>query len=299
MVVTLALRNPHEGQLRSYAAAVSTPDNHHARSRPMSADCNPEGHGPAAVTGSAAEPGTSSAVTGRRSDDASPVRGTRGRPVPLRFLTAAPVADLPYADVQEILPGAPIDAHPGDPGTCVAVHPRIVLPLFDNTGRPFALIRPTQTSGDTWLPVIELQPGWLRVLLPTRPHGACGWLDAARVTREVSRHEIRLHLGRARLQLLQEGRPVGTWEITTTPSVACAAGRTFVLAVVRRTPDTHPILLRLAAHAWADQPGLLTISRQRTLGAELHNGVGIGVPDAAMAALAAVTPGPLVHIDTR
>ncbi|MFI7598212.1 hypothetical protein [Actinoplanes sp. NPDC049681] len=255
--------------------------------------------GIAAAAALAAGLGTLLMFTGRRGAEAQPVRPARRRPAPVPFLTAASANDLPYADGQQVLPDAPIDEHRHHKGTGVVVHPRAPLPLFDSSGRPFALIRPAHPGGETWLPVIEQQPGWLRVLLPARPHGVSGRLDATRVTSAASRHEILVHLDTARLQLLHDGRPIGTWPTATTPSTGLPTGRTFLLAIVRRTPHTAPILLRLATHGRADQPGLATICPQPTTGAELHNDACIGVPAAAMTVLDAVAPGCLVRICVR
>lgn len=63
-----------------------------------------------------------------------------------------------------------------------------------------------------------------------------GWLNATRVTSAASRQEIHVHLGTAQLQLLHDGRLTSTWLIATTPRIALPAGRTFLLAIVRRTP---------------------------------------------------------------
>lgn len=238
----------------------------------MSPNRTPAGRsGIAAAGGPAARLRTVLPFTGRRGDKAQPVRCAQGLPAPIRFLTAASVTNLPYADVQEVLPEAPIDEHRDHSGTGVVVHPRVSLPLFDSAGRPFALIRPAHPGGETWLPVIEQQPGWLRVLLPARPHGASGWLDATRVTSAYSCHEILIHSGTARLELLHDGHSVGTWATSTPPSIRLPAGRTFLLATVRRTPRTAPLLLRLATQAHPGEPGLVTICRQPTAGAEPHN----------------------------
>jgi hypothetical protein len=209
--------------------------------------------------------------------------------------------ELVEVTAQTELTDAPRDDHQDQPGTGHIVVPRAPLAIFDAVaGSPFARIRPVWAGSEAWLPVIERQPGWVRVLLPTRPGGATGWLDARRVTTARSRYRIHLALRSGVLSLLRGEQLVGTWPADLhTEHHTVAAGRTFVLASVRRGPATPPMLLRLAVHLHDHDAGLLTIHpRSRPAGAAAAGG-GIGVPDEAMAALHVVPPGCLVHLEAR
>lgn len=197
------------------------------------------------------------------------------------------------------LDGAPTDNGPHAGTAGVAVHPRAPQQVFDRpAGTAFTLIRPTQPWGQTWLPVIDQRPGWLRVLLPSGEDRETGWLDAARVSYAHSRHEIRVNLSAARLRLMHDGHTVGSWPISLRSTrLRVGSGRTFVLATVRRTPHSVPLLLRLALHAGDGYRGRITIHRQPAPGHTERASHGcIRVPDAAMTALGDVLPGCLVRI---
>ncbi|MEV4708161.1 hypothetical protein [Actinoplanes sp. NPDC049316] len=138
------------------------------------------------------------------------------------------------------------------------------------------------------------------MLLPTRPGGATGWLDASRVATAISRHRLHLSLRTGMLRLLHGEHVVGAWpaDLHAEPHTV-AAGRTFVLASVRRGPVTPPMLLRLAVHLHERDAGLLTIHPRSRPAGNPAAGRGISVPDEAMAALHVVPPGCLVHLEMR
>lgn len=231
-------------------------------------------------------------VTGDPERDAHrPAPRSRRLPVPL--VPAATLRDLPEITAQSVLTNAPSD-HPDQPDAGLIVHPRAPLAVFAATGgNAIALIRPVWAGSEAWLPVVEQRPGWVRVLLPTRPHGATGWIDASRVTTARLRHHIHLALTTGTLRLLHDDQPAGAWPITVNAEHhAIPQGRTFVLTSVRRGPATPPMLLRLAVHLNDRDVGLLTIHAEA---AAAVNG-GIGVPAGAMTALHLVAPGCLVHI---
>ncbi|UQU67349.1 hypothetical protein COUCH_14245 [Couchioplanes caeruleus] len=206
--------------------------------------------------------------------------------------------DLVEVTAQTELTGAPRDEHQDQPGTGQVVVPRIPLAIFDAVGgSPFARIRPVWAGSEAWLPVIEWQPGWVRVLLPTQPDGATGWLDARRITIARSRYRIHLALRTGVLSLLRGDQRVGAWSAHLhAEHDAVPVGRSFVLTSVRRGPATPPMLLRLAVHPHGRDAGLLTVHpRSGPDGAAA--GGGIGVSDEAMAALHVVSPGCVVHLE--
>jgi hypothetical protein len=219
--------------------------------------------------------------------------------VPVPFISATTLQKLPEVTAQTTLAGAPPDDHP-DRGTAgLIVHPRAPLPVFDTVaGTAFAQIRPAWHGTETWLPVIEQQPGWARVLLPSRP-GTTGWLDVSRVTLAGSPYTLHLDVHVGELRLLRDNRAAGTWPATLGAAPGSVpAGRTFLLSCVRRAPRTAPVLLRLAVPINDRDPGLLTIHAGTAPLGEPGERSGIRVPDSAMSALQAVPPGCLVHIDT-
>ncbi|MEU7909322.1 hypothetical protein [Actinoplanes sp. NPDC049118] len=215
------------------------------------------------------------------------------------FVAAATLQELPEAAGQSTLAGAPLDSEHGRDTLGLVVHPRAPLPVFGSpAGTAFARIRSVLPVGETWLPVIEQQPGWVRVLLPSRPRGTTGWLDATRVTSARSRYDIQIDFGASVLRLLYDSRPVATWPASFGAlRASIPPGRTFLLASVRRTQLTPLLLLRLAAHVEDRNPGLLTIHAEPADHSEPINRGCMRVPERAMTALGVVPPGGIVRIE--
>jgi hypothetical protein len=98
-----------------------------------------------------------------------------------RPLTEDQLDQLPLAVVGQSLPHAPADPAPAsDPGPEV-LHPTATTAVYDAPGgQPFARLPVRQVFTPTWVPVVQRQPGWARVLLPTRPLDGgiapTGWL---------------------------------------------------------------------------------------------------------------------------
>ena len=220
--------------------------------------------------------------------------------MPVPFISAATLQELPEVTAHGALPGAPPDDDQDRSSVGLIAHPRAPLPVFTAiAGTAIAQIRPIWHGTETWLPVIEQQPGWARVLLPSRPGGTTGWLDASRVSTARNPYVIHLGVRAGELGLLREGRPAGRWPATlAADSLAGLAGRTFLLACVRRAPRTPPVLLRLAVPINERDPGLLTIHAGSAPLSEPTGRSGIRVPDSAMSALQVAPPGCLVRIDT-
>jgi hypothetical protein len=152
----------------------------------------------------------------------------------------------PAATPAAAFPQAPMDRRRGRATTGVIVHPRVLEPLFDRPGGVVFAASPSTLLGyDTWLSVIAYQTGWVRVLLPSRPAGVSGWLDADRVSTALTLAEVRIYLRAGRLHLLHGGRTTGAWR--TMPNglrPTIPSGRSFLLAV-RRDPrfrDDVPVV---------------------------------------------------------
>jgi hypothetical protein len=235
---------------------------------------------------------------GRR-DLMSGDRRTPPRPVSVPFISTAKLLNLPEVTFPGALVGAPPDDRHDRSTSGRIVHPCAPLPVFDAVGgTAVARIRPARQGAETWLPVIEQQPGWARVLLPSRPGGITGWLDASRVTSAYCPYAIHLDVRAGELRLLHDSGPAGSWPAALgVTSLSVPVGRTFLLTCVRRAPRTPRVLLRLAPPINERDPGLLTIHAGPAPVSEPTERSGVRVPEHAMSALQAVPPGCLVRID--
>jgi lipoprotein-anchoring transpeptidase ErfK/SrfK len=148
----------------------------------------------------------------------------------------------------------------------------------------------------------------MRLLLPARPNGATGWVDASRMRVAHSPDQIRVNLATRTLRLARDGQEIGVWtvgvgaEVTPTPT-----GRTFLLASARNSLLAgSPVTLPLGAHSdtldtFGGGPGTVAIHPwpdPEVFGTASSHGC-VRVPDAAMAALGAVPLGTLVLIVER
>ena len=70
----------------------------------------------------------------------------------------------------------------------------------------------TELGSPTWVPVVQSQPGWDRILLPTRPNRSTGWIylsgGGLRIAHTAYRVEV--SLSTYRLTILDAGRSLGT-----------------------------------------------------------------------------------------
>lgn len=178
---------------------------------------------------------------------------TRTEPVPPAPVTNEELGRLPEATTFTTIEAAPRDPEPHAPTTGLLVRPRRAAAVYDSPGgEAIAALPPTQLGGPTWLPVIERQAGWLRVLLPTRPNRATGWLHDTRDLRLArSRYTVIVDRTKFTLALHRDGKRVGTWRVGVgKPATATPAGRTFILAALRdRASAFSDIVLPLGAHS--------------------------------------------------
>lgn len=212
---------------------------------------------------------------------------------------------LPETTTDTTITTAPTDERPDGATSGVVAHNRASSPVFAAPGgSPFARLPTRQLGNDTWLPVIAEQPGWVRVLLPSRPNNSTGWLAASQLTLAHTPYDIRVDLSAARLYLLRHGKPAGTWIVSVgTSRTPTPTGRTFLLAALtdRRQPFS-PVILPLGAHStaldtYAGGPGTVGIHTwPRKLNGRPSSHGCIRVPPAALRALTDVPLGSLVHI---
>ncbi len=204
------------------------------------------------------------------------------------------------------LPKAPRDRTPLATTDGLVVRPGGMQPIYDApSGHAFAKL-PAEQFGQTWLPVIDRRPGWVRVLLPSRPNGSTGWLRASGVELRTSAYLVRVHLGSRTLDLTYDGRSVGSWPVAVgKPSTPTPTGRTFVLgSVVDDAQSFSPVILPLGAHSdtldtYGGGPGTVALHGwpdASVFGTAVSHGC-VRVPTDALDRLSDVPLGTLVIVD--
>ncbi|MBW0010261.1 MAG: L,D-transpeptidase, partial [Pseudonocardiales bacterium] len=166
--------------------------------------------------------------------------------IPPAMLPADPAA-LPQSTTYTVVDGAPLDLGPLMATDGTVVHPRREVVVYAAPGgAPIARLGPQQI-GDTWLPAIAQQPGWVQVLLPSRPNSSTGWVTETALDRAVTPYLIRVHLRSLSMELFKGGQRLGDWtvgigkESAPTPTV-----RTFLLGSFSDTAQRYsPVILPL------------------------------------------------------
>ncbi|TQM06300.1 L,D-transpeptidase [Pseudonocardia kunmingensis] len=218
---------------------------------------------------------------------------------------AAP-GELPVSSTYTTVEGAPADADPTGRTDGLVVHPVRETPVHDAPdGRAIARMETTQ-FGDTWLPVLAEQPGWVQVLLPSRPASSTGWIRADDVERARTPYVIEVHLGSKTLELVRDGDVVDQWSVGIgKPDTPTPTGRTFLLgAFADENQNYSPVILPLGTHSpthdtYGGGPGTVAIHTWPSadvFGAAISDGC-IRVPQDALDQLAEVPLGTLVIID--
>ncbi|MDQ3764125.1 MAG: L,D-transpeptidase [Actinomycetota bacterium] len=226
-------------------------------------------------------------------------------PIPPAVIPADPAA-LPESTTYTTIDGAPLDPGPLEPTDGTVVHPlREVVVYAAPGGAPIARLGPQQL-GDTWLPVIAQQPGWVQVLLPSKPNGSAGWLTDNSLDHAVTPYLIRVHLRSFSMELFKGGQRLGNWMAgigkTSAPT---PVGRTFLLGSFTDAKQNYsPVILPLGAHSptldsFGGGPGTVAIHTWPTadvFGTRSSDGC-IRVPPDALHQLTRVPLGTLVLID--
>ncbi|WIV52834.1 L,D-transpeptidase family protein [Amycolatopsis nalaikhensis] len=193
----------------------------------------------------------------------APERGPMGDPVELGVELHAPIvaaravpnlAELPEASTFGTVPAAPQDATPDEDPDGQLVHPIRPVPVFDQPGgAAIGALPTTQLGSDTWVPVIADEPGWVHVLLPSRPNGSTGWLSTQDIALDTASTTYRIVIDRAafRLTLYRDHQQIGVWSVGVgTAAAPTPAGRTFVLASIADPKQTFsPVILPLGIHS--------------------------------------------------
>jgi hypothetical protein len=238
---------------------------------------------------------------------ASPA-GASDPPATAPVVSAAQLAALPEVSTLAVLGSAPPDNDPDSDTAGSIVHNRQSVAVFTRPGgTPFVRLAATQAASATWLPVIDATPGWVRVLLPSRPNGSTGWLQDSDLVHSHTPYRLRVHLVAAIMQLLHDGHPSMTWRVGVgAPTTPTPTGRTFLSAAGSDPGRQPPQTLTLGVHGGAspgDAGGLAAVVIQpwpatSAFGLPVCHGC-LRVPSTAMPILLAAPLGTLVLITTR
>ncbi|MDN3352401.1 L,D-transpeptidase [Actinomadura sp. DC4] len=187
-------------------------------------------------------------------------------------------------------------------------HPIKAIPVSAAPGGPpVATLPDKELGGPTWVPVVETKPGWQRVLLPSRPNGATGWIADGKdkVRTAYSPYTIKVDTSSRRLSLLKSGRPVGTWTVAVgAPKTPTPVGRTFIMASLAPAKPTYsPLILPVGAHSesldtFGGGPGTVAFHgwpQKSVFGQAVTHGC-VRVPSDALQQLAKVPLGTSVSI---
>src|SRR6202022_849111 len=125
-----------------------------------------------------------------------------------RYVSPAQMALLPIATTFGRSPGAPHDPNPFEPETGIVLHPTATLIVYARPGGPpVAALPTTELKNPTWVPVVQSQPGWDRILLPTRPNRSTGWiyLGYGGLQTAYTPYQVNINLRSFRLTILDAG----------------------------------------------------------------------------------------------
>ncbi|MGO8885458.1 MAG: L,D-transpeptidase [Streptosporangiaceae bacterium] len=237
------------------------------------------------------------AVTPTASPPVLPMRVSRGQ-----------MARLPMATTFGRSPAAPQDPDPFALETGIVLHPTVTRVVYARPGGPpVAALPTTEIKSPTWVPVVQSQSGWDRVLLPTRPNRSTGWiyLGDGGLQTAYSAYRVEINLAAYRLTILDAERRLGSWTVAVgAPGTRTPTGRTFVLASLSPVHPTYsPLILPLGVHSdslntFGGGPGTVALHGWPDLavfGHAVSHGC-VRVPDAALRVLSQVPLGSSVVI---
>jgi lipoprotein-anchoring transpeptidase ErfK/SrfK len=226
-------------------------------------------------------------------------------------VSAAEFAKLPRATTFTSIPAAPLDPPSVAATSGLVVRPLTPQVVYLGPGRPpIAVLPASELGGPTWVPVVQTSPGWERVLLPSRPNRATGWIytagaNATQLDTRRSPYLIRIEVAARRLSVLLSGRSLGTWTVAVGQSrTPTPTGRTFVMALLAPTHPTYsPLILPLGFHSntlttFGGGPGTVGIHgwpNPSVFGRAVSHGC-VRVPKAALTILSHAPLGTLVLI---
>jgi lipoprotein-anchoring transpeptidase ErfK/SrfK len=218
------------------------------------------------------------------------------------------LTQLPEANTFATIADAAKDPQPTGTTDGKVLHPNSDVVVYQGVGgKAIAKLPSIQMGSPTWVPVIAEQGDWAQVLLPARPNAAAGWVhvSSAEVVTANNDYVINVNRETFSLDLLQDGKSVGTWKIGTgKPEHPTPQGRAFVMASLEETVNTYsPIVLPLSYHSdsletFGGGPGTVGIHTwpdDSFVGKANSDGC-IRVPADALGKLAKVPLGTMVNI---
>lgn len=140
---------------------------------------------------------------------------------------------------------------------------------------------------DMTMPIVEEQPGWVRVMIPERPNQSTAWLREADVTRSSVAYRIVANIEQTKATVFKDGFPYFSFAfVAGKASTPTPTGNYFVAVVEHDVPHGYgSIVLDLSAHSeaiqsWQGSGDAIiafhgpfgTESRIRAGGAHLSNG---------------------------
>ena len=238
----------------------------------------------------------------------APKASAQSRLVRMVRSSATQTARLPLATTYGTTPAAPQDPAPFGPETGTVVHPTTTRVIYASPGgAAVAELPATELGSPTWVPVVQSQPNWDRILLPTRPDRSTGWiyLGGGGLETAYTPYQVDINLAGYRLTILDAGRSLGTWTVAEgAPGTPTPVGRTFVLAsLVPLQPTYSPLILPLGTHSdtlntFGGGPGTVGLHgwpETGVFGHAVSHGC-VRVPAAALRALSQVPLGSAVMI---
>jgi lipoprotein-anchoring transpeptidase ErfK/SrfK len=180
--------------------------------------------------------------------------------------SAAPApAGLPVLNYWDAPPGFPADS---DQQSTVAategVHVGAKRALYDAPGgKPRAMLPPSISGVPLTLPVVERQPGWVAVLLPT-DNRRVGWLPDTGWSPVTLHDQLILHRKTHKLTWLVDGAEKQSWTVATgTAATPTPLGRTFILGPTPTSGAVYAGLEALVLGSVPDHPEALSAGLQK------------------------------------
>lgn len=196
----------------------------------------------------------------RPSPESAPLPAPVGTTPPVRVpvAVAAPVG-LPVLDYW----GAP-RGFPADRSTATAtegLHTTTDRPVYDAPGGLPRAFLPAKISGvPLTVPIVERQPGWVAVLLPS-VNRRVGWLTTQGWTPRPLHDHLVVHRRDHELTWFRDGAERASWTVATgTASTPTPLGRTFVLGRVPTRGEVYAGLDALALGSVPDRKDALAPS---------------------------------------
>jgi lipoprotein-anchoring transpeptidase ErfK/SrfK len=240
----------------------------------------------------------------------APSSGAAPGIVPPVLVSAEELAKLTQATTYTTISASAPDRDPFAATDGLVMHPLTAQVIYAGPGQKAIGVLPTtQLGGPTWVPVVQSNPGWDQVLLPSRPNRSTGWIytgtTGAGVAIAHTGYLIRVEVGARKLSVDDAGTSLGTWTVAVgTPNTPTPTGRTFLLALLAPPHPTYsPLILPLGDHSnvfstFGGGPGTVGIHGwpdPSVFGQAISNGC-VRVPATALQLISRIPLGTLVLI---